>query len=108
MRAGTSASRRWRMSPASCRACCACCSSMHGRATPREVHTMSDRKSHLDTLAVLSLVACSFLWGLNHVAAKMALAEIPPLLQATARSFGGVALVLLWARVRGIPLFQRD
>jgi drug/metabolite transporter (DMT)-like permease len=69
---------------------------------------MPDRKAHLDTLAVVSLVACSFLWGLNQVAAKAALAEIPPLLQATARSFGGVALVLLWARVRSIPLFQRD
>ncbi|HET7793311.1 MAG TPA: DMT family transporter [Rhizobacter sp.] len=69
---------------------------------------MSDRKTHLDTLAVVSLVACSFLWGLNQVAAKAALAEIPPLLQATLRSFGGVVLVLLWAKVRGIPLFQRD
>jgi drug/metabolite transporter (DMT)-like permease len=69
---------------------------------------MSDRKNHLDTLAVVSLIACSFLWGLNQVAAKAALAEIPPLLQATVRSFGGVALVLMWARVRSIPLFQRD
>jgi drug/metabolite transporter (DMT)-like permease len=69
---------------------------------------MPDRKTHLDTLAVVSLIACSFLWGLNQVAAKAALAEIPPLLQATVRSFGGVALVLLWARMRGIPLFQRD
>ncbi|MGY4827242.1 DMT family transporter [Sphaerotilaceae bacterium SBD11-9] len=69
---------------------------------------MSDRKTHLDSLAVVSLIACSFLWGLNQVAAKAALAEIPPLLQATVRSFGGVALVLLWARLRGIALFQRD
>ncbi|HEX3138848.1 MAG TPA: DMT family transporter [Rhizobacter sp.] len=68
----------------------------------------SERKTHLDTLAVISLIACSFLWGLNQVAAKVALAEIPPLLQATVRSFGGVALVLLWARLRGIALFQRD
>jgi drug/metabolite transporter (DMT)-like permease len=69
---------------------------------------MSDRKSHLDGLAVASLIACSFLWGLNGVAAKAVLGEVSPLVQATVRSIGGVALVLLWARLRGIPLFQRD
>lgn len=69
---------------------------------------MTERKSHLDTLAVVSLVACSFLWGLNQVAAKAVMGEVPPLIQATVRSFGGVALVLLWARLRGIALFQRD
>ena len=36
-----------------------------------------ERKSRLDTLAVTSLVACCFLWGLNQVAAKVALAEVP-------------------------------
>ncbi|MEO8155083.1 MAG: DMT family transporter [Rhizobacter sp.] len=69
---------------------------------------MTERKSHLDTVAVASLIACSFLWGLNQVAAKAVMGEVPPLIQATVRSFGGVALVLLWARLRGIALFQRD
>ncbi|MET0333024.1 MAG: DMT family transporter [Rhizobacter sp.] len=69
---------------------------------------MSERKAHLDTLAVVSLVVCSVLWGLNQVAAKAVLGEVPPLVQATVRSLGGVALVLAWARLRGIPLFQRD
>ncbi len=69
---------------------------------------MTDRKTHLDTAAVLSLVACSFLWGLNQVAAKWALGEVGPLMQASVRSLGGVALVLLWAWWRRIPLFQRD
>jgi drug/metabolite transporter (DMT)-like permease len=69
---------------------------------------MVERKTRLDGLAVASLVACSFLWGLNQVAAKAAMGEIPPLVQATVRSLGGVVLVLVWARVRGIALFQRD
>ncbi len=69
---------------------------------------MSDRKPHLDALAVVSLIVCSFLWGLNQVAAKATLAEMSPLMQAAVRSVGGVALVLLWARLRGIALFQRD
>ena len=37
---------------------------------------MRERKSHLDALAVASLVVCCFLWGLNQVAAKAALPEV--------------------------------
>jgi drug/metabolite transporter (DMT)-like permease len=69
---------------------------------------MPDRKGHLDTLAVTSLVVCCLLWGLNQVAAKAALPEVPPLWQATARALGGAALVAVWARLRGIPMFTRD
>ena len=69
---------------------------------------MSDRKSHLDTLAVFAVVVCCFLWGLNQVAAKFALAEVAPLWQATLRSFGGALLVWGWSRYRGIALFERD
>ena len=69
---------------------------------------MTERRSRLDALAVVSLVTCCFLWGLNQVAAKVALAEVPPLWQAATRSFGGALLVFLWARLRGIALFDRD
>lgn len=69
---------------------------------------MSDRQSHLDTLAVVAVVACCLLWGLNQVAAKVALSEVAPLWQATIRSFGGALLVWGWARYRGIALFERD
>jgi len=68
----------------------------------------TERKSRLDTLAVGSLVFCCFLWGLNQVAAKVAIAEVPPLAQAAIRSLGGAALVFLWARWRGIALFAKD
>ena len=69
---------------------------------------MTDRKSHLDPLAVLILVFCCFLWGLNQVAAKVALPEIPALWQVAARSTGGAILVWLWALGRGKRLFDRD
>ena len=69
---------------------------------------MSDRKHHLDTLAVVSLVFCCFLWGLNQVAAKVAIAEVPPLWQAAVRSLGGAVLVFLWTRLRGVALFDHD
>jgi drug/metabolite transporter (DMT)-like permease len=69
---------------------------------------MAERKNHLDAVAVGSLVFCCFLWGLNQVAAKAAMPEIPALWQATARSTGGALLVWLWSRSRGIALFERD
>ena len=40
---------------------------------------MPDRKTRLDGVAVLSLVLCCFLWGLNQVAVKTALPQVPPL-----------------------------
>ena len=68
----------------------------------------TERKTRLDGVAIASLVLCCFLWGLNQVAAKVAIAEVPPRAQAALRSLGGAALVFLWARWRGIPLFERD
>ena len=67
-----------------------------------------ERRLRLDTLAVVVLVVCCFLWGLNQVAAKAALPEIPALWQATLRSAGAALLVWLWAGRRGIALFARD
>ena len=69
---------------------------------------MPDRKPHLDAIAVTSLVACCFLWGLNQVAVKAVLHEVPPLWQATVRSLGGALLVWLWATARGIRLWEPD
>lgn len=68
----------------------------------------SARHLSLDTTAVLLVVGCCFLWGLNQVAAKAALVDIPPLWQAAARSVGGALLVAIWARWRGVPLGVRD
>jgi drug/metabolite transporter (DMT)-like permease len=67
-----------------------------------------DRKDRLDTLAITLLVGCCILWGLNQVATKVALVEIPPLLQAGLRSLGAALLLAAWSRWRGIALWQRD
>ena len=69
---------------------------------------MSERKPHLDTTAVVLVVGCCFLWGLNQVAAKAAMPEVPALWQAALRSIGGALLVALWAAARRIPIFTRD
>lgn len=67
-----------------------------------------DRKTQLDALAVGLLLLCTALWGLGQVAAKVTLAEVPPLLQAAVRSLGAALLLALWARSRGLVLFQRE
>lgn len=68
----------------------------------------SDRKPHLDTRAVVLLLACCAVWGLGQVATKLALVEIPPLMQSAARSAGAAALLLAWSAWRGVPVFSRD
>jgi len=53
------------------------------------------------------VVLCA-IWGVNQVAIKFGNTGISPLWQAALRSAGGAILVLLWARFRGIPIFERD
>lgn len=69
---------------------------------------MTDRRTRLDALAVSLLVGCCALWGLNQVAVKAVLPEVPPLMQAAIRSLGAALLVLAWAAWRGIPMWRRD
>lgn len=69
---------------------------------------MTDRHSHLDSRAIALVVVCTALWGVNQVAAKVALAEIPPLLQAGVRSLGAALLLVGFARLRGIAVWDRD
>jgi drug/metabolite transporter (DMT)-like permease len=70
--------------------------------------TGDDRRPHLDTRAVLLLLLCCGVWGLGQVAAKVTLAEIPPLLQAALRSGGAAFLLLAWMRWRRLPLALGD
>jgi len=62
----------------------------------------------LDALAIALVVALCLTWGFNQVAVKLAIHDIPPLIQSTARSVLAAVLVGAWAYFRGIPLFMRD
>ena len=55
----------------------------------------------------LMLMLC-FSWGFNQIAVKLALPEIPPMLQALIRSAGALPVLLLIAKLRGVTIFQRD
>lgn len=63
---------------------------------------------HIDQGAALLLMVLCAIWGLNQVAIKLATAGISPLFQAGVRSICATVLVLLWARWRGVRLFERD
>jgi drug/metabolite transporter (DMT)-like permease len=62
----------------------------------------------LDAVATALMVVLCLSWGLNQVAIKLALPEIPPLTQGALRSFGALPVVLIIARLRGVPLTARD
>jgi drug/metabolite transporter (DMT)-like permease len=47
-------------------------------------------------------------WGFNQIAVKLALPDIPPMLQAAIRSAGALPVLLLIARLRGVKMFERD
>ena len=79
---------------------------MSTRASPTPAGR--ERKDHVDGLAVALLLGCCAIWGLGQVAAKVTLSEIPPLMQAAARSLGAALLLVLWSRSRGLALFRAD
>jgi len=62
----------------------------------------------LDTVAVAAMVVLCASWGLNQVAIKFALLDIPPFIQGALRSLGALPVVIMAARLRGVPLFSRD
>jgi drug/metabolite transporter (DMT)-like permease len=47
-------------------------------------------------------------WGFNNVSIKLAIQDIPPLTQSSARSLIAAVLVFGWTQIRGMPLLKRD
>jgi drug/metabolite transporter (DMT)-like permease len=62
----------------------------------------------LDSFAIAVTVGLCLSWGFNNVAIKLAIHDIPPLIQSSARSVIAAALVGVWTQLRGVPLFKRD
>jgi drug/metabolite transporter (DMT)-like permease len=58
--------------------------------------------------AVAWMLMLCLSWGFNQVAVKLALPDIPPMLQALIRSAGALPVLLLIARLRGVRMFERD
>jgi drug/metabolite transporter (DMT)-like permease len=62
----------------------------------------------LDAIAIAATLLLCLSWGFNNVAIKLAIHDIPPLIQSSARSVIAAVLVGAWTQARGIPLFKRD
>lgn len=75
-------------------------------SSPPPAYTATTRP--LDAVAAAIVVVLCLSWGFNQVATKLAIHDIPPLLQATIRSAVAALIVALWCKARGIALFTRD
>jgi len=62
----------------------------------------------LDAGPVSLIVLLCLFWGLNQVAIKFTLPDLPPLMQVGIRTAGGLLIVLAWTKFRGVGLFARD
>jgi drug/metabolite transporter (DMT)-like permease len=62
----------------------------------------------LDAVAAAIMLVLCLSWGFNQVAAKFAIHDIPPMIQATLRSIGAALIVAAWAKARGQTLLSRD
>jgi drug/metabolite transporter (DMT)-like permease len=58
--------------------------------------------------AVALMLMLCLSWGFNQIAVKLALPDIPPMMQALIRSVGALPVLLLIARLRGAKLFVSD
>lgn len=69
---------------------------------------MTERKLHLDTQAIVLLLACCLFWGFQQILIKTTVGEVPPLWQAALRFMGATALLWLWCARRRVKLFESD
>ena len=74
-------------------------------STPSSSHHVT---RPLDAVAAAIVVVLCLSWGFNQVAAKLAIDDIPPLIQAAIRSAGAALIVVAWCRLRGVRLLSRD
>jgi drug/metabolite transporter (DMT)-like permease len=62
----------------------------------------------LDGLAIIVTIGLCLSWGFNNVSIKLAIHDIPPLIQSSARSAIAAFIVFAWTQARGMALFKRD
>src|SRR5665213_558429 len=68
----------------------------------------SSAERSLSAGAVAMMLMLCLSWGFNQIAVKLALPDVPPMLQAMIRSAGALPVLLLIAWLRGVRLFERD
>src|SRR5437764_13849844 len=58
--------------------------------------------------AVALMMMLCLSWGFNQIAVKLVLPDVPPMLQALARSSGALPVLLIIGWARGVKFFERD
>src|SRR5271155_5154148 len=76
--------------------------------TSETLPLQSTAERSLPPRAIALMLMLCLSWGFNQIAVKLALSDIPPLLQATIRSAGALPVLLLIAHFRGQKIFTRD
>src|SRR6266481_472803 len=71
-------------------------------------NVMSSAGRPLSPGAVALMLMLCFSWGFNQIAVKLALPDIPPILQATIRSACALPVLLIIGWFRGARFFERD
>lgn len=69
---------------------------------------MAQERKTLDAKAYVLMLALTMLWGFQQVTIKWIADDVSFVMQAAIRSILATALLFVWARVRGIALFERD
>jgi drug/metabolite transporter (DMT)-like permease len=69
---------------------------------------VSQERKALDPTAYALMVLLTALWGFQQVTIKVVADEVSLVMQAAIRSIAATALLLVWARLRGARLFERD
>jgi drug/metabolite transporter (DMT)-like permease len=62
----------------------------------------------LDAASMVLVVLICLTWGFHQPAVKLAIHDIPPLIQCAIRSALAIVIVLVIMRVRGLPVLARD
>jgi len=62
----------------------------------------------LSSGAVALMLMLCLSWGFNQIAVKLVLPDVPPMLQALARSTGALPVLLIIGWLRGVKFFARD
>ena len=70
------------------------------------VTASAERPLSPGAIAVMLVLCLS--WGFNQIAVKLALPDVPPMLQALIRSAGALPVILTIGWLRGVRFFSRD
>ncbi len=69
---------------------------------------MTPERKPLDSGAFALMVLLTALWGFQQITIKVSAADVSLVMQAALRSIAAALLLFVWARMRGIALFDRD